>query len=169
VAPALAQDAAQAATTCFYQFSVETLRIARSGLIETMSKKKQSSGCPCGLSASFQDCCGRYIDGGAAPTAESLMRSRYAAYTMNNGGLPAGQLASSTRPAELDLSREERFVKWLSLDVLSTQAGGKMMTLGGGVCCTLQGEWPRPTLHEISRFRKEDGHWFYVDGDAEEG
>ena len=138
---------------------------------DTMSKKKQSSGCPCGLSATFQQCCGRYIDGGAlAPTAESLMRSRYAAYTMNNGEYLLASWHQSTRPAELDLSREERFVKWLSLDVLSTQAGGEHDDAGVVEFVArykVNGRAQR--LHEISRFRKEEGHWFYVDGDAEEG
>ncbi|WP_159878834.1 YchJ family protein [Aquitalea denitrificans] len=136
-----------------------------------MSKKKQSSGCPCGLSASFDECCGRYIDAGVlAPTAESLMRSRYAAYTMNNGEYLLASWHQSTRPAELDLSREERFVKWLSLDVLSTQAGGESDEAGVVEFVArykVNGRAQR--LHEISRFRKEEGRWFYVDGDAEEG
>ncbi|BBF84155.1 YchJ protein [Aquitalea magnusonii] len=138
---------------------------------ETMSKKKQSSGCPCGLAASFQECCGPYIAGTAlAPTAESLMRSRYTAYTMNNGDYLLASWHSSTRPAELDLSREERFVKWLSLEVLSTQAGSAADEAGVVEFVArykVNGRAQR--LHEVSRFRKEDGQWFYVDGDAEEG
>ena len=137
-----------------------------------MSKKKQSSGsCPCGLAASFQDCCGRYIDGGQqAPTAESLMRSRYAAYTMNNADYLLASWHVSTRPAELDLSREERFVKWLALDILSTQAGSASDDAGVVEFVArykVNGRAQR--LHEVSRFRKEDSRWFYVDGDAEEG
>ncbi|NWK76788.1 YchJ family protein [Aquitalea sp. LB_tupeE] len=136
-----------------------------------MSKKKQSTGCPCGLPASFQDCCGRYINGQeAAPNAESLMRSRYAAYTMNNADYLLASWHASTRPAELDLSREERFVKWMALDILSTQAGGKDDEAGVVEFVArykVNGRAQR--LHEISRFRKEDGRWFYVDGDAEEG
>ena len=136
-----------------------------------MSKKKQSTGCPCGLPASFQDCCGRYINGQeAAPNAESLMRSRYAAYTMNNADYLLASWHVSTRPAELDLSREERFVKWMALDILSTQAGGKDDEAGVVEFVArykVNGRAQR--LHEISRFRKEDGRWFYVDGDAEEG
>lgn len=136
-----------------------------------MSKKKPSSGCPCGLTASFQDCCGRYIVGGQpAPTAESLMRSRYAAYTMNNADYLLASWHESTRPAELDLSREERFVKWLALDVLSTQAGGPDDEAGVVEFVArykVNGRAQR--LHEVSRFRKEGERWFYVDGDAEEG
>lgn len=138
---------------------------------KAMSKKKHSSACPCGLTASFADCCGRYIDGAQlAPTAESLMRSRYAAYTMNNGDYLLASWHSSTRPAELDLSREERFVKWLALDVLSTQAGTASDEAGVVEFVArykVNGRAQR--LHEVSRFRKEDGRWFYVDGDAEEG
>ena len=39
--------------------------------------------CPCGTTAAYAECCGRFIDGDEnAPTAETLMRSRYTAYTM---------------------------------------------------------------------------------------
>jgi SEC-C motif-containing protein len=93
--------------------------------------------------------------------AESLMRSRYAAYTMNNADYLLASWHASTRPAELDLSREERFVKWMSLDVLSTQAGGKDDEAGVVEFVArykVNGRAQR--LHEISRFRKEDGTGF---------
>jgi SEC-C motif-containing protein len=135
-----------------------------------MSKKKQSTGCPCGLSALSGLLRPLYQWWGSCSHAESLMRSRYAAYTMNNADYLLASWHASTRPAELDLSREERFVKWMSLDVLSTQAGGKDDEAGVVEFVArykVNGRAQR--LHEISRFRKEDGHWFYVDGDAEEG
>ncbi|MYT59717.1 hypothetical protein GTW29_23890, partial [Streptomyces sp. SID7834] len=41
------------------------------------------SPCPCGLPATYADCCGRYHSGAAAaPTCEALMRSRYAAFVV---------------------------------------------------------------------------------------
>lgn len=38
--------------------------------------------CACGSHSPYKECCGRYIDGGLAPTAEALMRSRYTAITL---------------------------------------------------------------------------------------
>jgi len=98
------------------------------------------------------------------------MRSRYSAYTMNNADYLQASWHASTRPAELDLSREQRFVKWLALDILSTQAGSQ--TDQAGVVefvarYKVNGRAQR--LHEVSRFVQENGRWFYVDGDAEEG
>ena len=50
-----------------------------------MSKKPSTTaGCPCG-GPSLAACCGPYIAGAAiAPTAETLMRSRYSAYTLRD-------------------------------------------------------------------------------------
>ncbi len=55
--------------------------------------------CPCGSEREYQDCCGRYIDAREkAPTAESLMRSRYAAYTLT------APMTSSTSTASVAFS-----------------------------------------------------------------
>ena len=41
--------------------------------------------CVCGSMKNSELCCAQYIDGEeSAPTAESLMRSRYTAYTQGN-------------------------------------------------------------------------------------
>ena len=38
--------------------------------------------CPCGSGRPYEECCETYIEGReTAPTAEALMRSRYAAHT----------------------------------------------------------------------------------------
>ena len=39
--------------------------------------------CPCGSGRPYEECCETYIEGReTAPTAEALMRSRYAAHTL---------------------------------------------------------------------------------------
>ncbi|HEX5804075.1 MAG TPA: YchJ family metal-binding protein, partial [Azospira sp.] len=38
--------------------------------------------CPCGSDQPYARCCGRWHAGEPAPSAEALMRSRYAAYVL---------------------------------------------------------------------------------------
>jgi uncharacterized protein YchJ len=42
--------------------------------------------CPCGLGDDYASCCGRLHAGAHAPTAESLMRSRYSAFAVGDAG-----------------------------------------------------------------------------------
>lgn len=91
------------------------------------------------------------------------MRARYSAYVL---GLEAWLLASwhaSTRPEQLDLNAEPR-PKWLGLAVRQHTPGpdADQATVEFVARYRVQGKAER--LHEISRFVREDGHWFYVDG-----
>lgn len=124
--------------------------------------------CLCGLRdergrvQAFAACCGRYLGGEAlAPSAESLMRSRYTAYTL---GLVPYLLATwhpSTRPAELSL---DEHVKWLGLEVRSHRALDADRAEVEFVARSRHaGRAQR--LHERSRFVHEAGRWLYVDGD----
>ena len=49
--------------------------------------------CPCGLGDDYASCCGRLHAGAPAPTAESLMRSRYSAFGVGGRRLPPAHLA----------------------------------------------------------------------------
>ncbi|NUT33267.1 MAG: hypothetical protein HOV79_09350, partial [Hamadaea sp.] len=83
--------------------------------------------CPCGLGQPYPDCCGRWHAGADAPTAEALMRSRFAAFAR---GLPAYLLRTwhpSTRPADLDLTDGPRFTR---LEVVSAERGTMFDTVG---------------------------------------
>ncbi len=121
--------------------------------------------CPCGSVETYAACCGRYIDGAAMPpTALALMRSRYAAYALGNEGYLLQTWHASTRPARLGLA-DESAVEWLGLSVVGGTRGAAEDDVGtirfvaryrnGGVIAR---------LHEDSRFVREDGRWFYVDG-----
>ena len=53
--------------------------------------------CPCGSGNALAECCGKYISGVAhAPTAETLMRSRYTAFAVMDDGISHADLASPT-------------------------------------------------------------------------
>lgn len=122
--------------------------------------------CPCGSGDTFGVCCRRYLvglgDGVAAPTAEALMRSRYTAFAVGDVQHLRYTWDASTRPEELGLDEDTR---WLFLSIDATQAGGPFDDAGivefTAVYRTPAG---RGEQHEVSRFRREKGRWFYVDG-----
>ena len=123
-----------------------------------------STPCPCGHPARYADCCGRWHAGPLAlqaPDAVALMRSRYSAFVH---GLDAYLLATwhpGTRPdAPLDLDPATR---WLGLDVRRHRSIDADHAEVEFVARSKQGG--RATrLHETSRFVREGGRWFYVDG-----
>ncbi|WMY78590.1 YchJ family metal-binding protein [Citricoccus sp. I39-566] len=140
--------------------------------------------CPCGSGDLYGGCCarfhGRYATDGtlAAPTAEALMRSRYAAFALAATGELAeaeayllATWAPETRPAQLALDgpadESGDQVRWLRLDVEST-AGGGPFDDDGSVTFTAHFRTPagRHTQHETSRFVRRQGAWLYHDGDA---
>jgi SEC-C motif-containing protein len=120
--------------------------------------------CICGSGKEFSDCCGRYLDGGAAaPTAEALMRSRYTAYTLQREDYLLATWHASTRPAELGLAKEAP-AKWIGLNVKRhEQQDADHAIVEFFARYKVNGRAHR--LHETSRFEREDGHWYYVDGD----
>jgi SEC-C motif-containing protein len=122
--------------------------------------------CPCGSASAYRACCGRYHGGPQhlpAPTAEALMRSRYSAYVL---GLHEHLLATwhaSTRPALFEA--DPPGLKWLGLDVRRhVQQDEHHAVVEFIARSKLGGRAQR--LHEISRFMREEGRWFYVDGDV---
>jgi len=122
--------------------------------------------CPCGTGLVLDECCGRYLTGGAAPapTAEALMRSRYTAFVVGDVAHLLATWHPDTRPPSLELDAGTR---WLGLDVLDVVAGGPLAAAGevefrashvhGG---------RRGAQHERSRFSRVGGRWHYLDGVA---
>jgi SEC-C motif-containing protein len=96
-----------------------------------------------------------------APDAESLMRSRYTAFVRGDVGYLLATWHASQRPATLEL---EPGVKWLGLEVKRhTPLDDTHAVVEFVARSREQGRGQR--LHERSRFVREDGRWFYVDGD----
>ncbi|MGW6004306.1 YchJ family protein [Oerskovia enterophila] len=133
--------------------------------------------CPCLSGETYGACCGRFHVGLAAspgaagpdavtaPTAEALMRSRYAAFAVGDADYLLATWHPSTRPADLDLDDD---VTWRRLDVVATSAGGPLDRTGvvefvAHFRSTETRE--RGSLHEVSSFVREDGRWYYVDGE----
>ncbi len=129
-----------------------------------MTMKALSTLCPCGSNQRATDCCLRYVDGGeTAASAEALMRSRYTAYTLLREDYLLATWHPSTRPAALGLA-EEAGNKWLGLQVKQhQQADAEHAVVEFVARYKINGRAHR--LHETSRFVREHGQWFYVDGD----
>jgi SEC-C motif domain protein len=140
-----------------------------------MSKPSQRAGCPCGGPA-LATCCGPYLAGAAVPaTAETLMRSRYTAYTQGNEAYLRATWDPRTVPAGPIIDPNER-LQWLGLEVKSAlrlrQRKANLSepqdadTVEFVARYKIAGRAHR--LHEVSRFVREtvDGQarWFYVDG-----
>lgn len=124
---------------------------------------KPGAPCPCGSGRGYAVCCGPYLERAAQPaTAEQLMRSRYTAYALARADYLLRTWHASTRPARLDLDGE---IKWLGLKVVRS-AGGSAHDHEGFVefVARYKPHGPAGRLHETSRFVKEDGRWYYVDG-----
>ena len=126
------------------------------------------SDCPCGSEQLFSKCCEPIISGEVlAPTAESLMRSRYSAFVTNNIDYLLESNHPSTRHS-IDRTAMAAWAKhseWLGLEILSTSEGGVDNT--DGVVefrCVYKTQGAEQVLHEYSHFKRVKDRWFYVDG-----
>ncbi|NJD26038.1 MAG: hypothetical protein FIB06_11605 [Betaproteobacteria bacterium] len=121
--------------------------------------------CPCGSGRTYPDCCGRLHAGAEnAPDAESLMRSRYSAYVFGLAPYLLATWHASTRPESLDLSGEAA-VKWLGLEIRRSELGDPAHACVEFVARWREGGRGR-RLHESSRFVRDAGRWYYVDGEV---
>lgn len=90
------------------------------------------------------------------------MRSRYSAFVQGLAGYLLDTWHPRTRPASLTL--DEPGLKWLGLEVRRSRPLGPEQAEVEFVARSKQaGRAHR--LHEVSRFERVDGRWFYVDGD----
>lgn len=91
------------------------------------------------------------------------MRSRYAAFVRGDAEYLLRSWAPETRPPSIgDLSRQE----WLGLTIENAPPSdgdtGRVR-----FSARLRENGRTGTIRENSRFRRENGHWLYVDGDIE--
>lgn len=120
--------------------------------------------CFCGSELNYTHCCEPFHhDSQHAITAQALMRSRYSAYVLQNADYLLSTWYKSTRPKELDFSHEN--VTWKKLEILSTKKGGEKDDKGRvEFQAFYEQNGQSLVMHEISRFKKFGGKWFYVDG-----
>ena len=145
-----------------------------------MSNSSPPTACPCGGGA-YASCCGPYIAGSALPpTAETLMRSRYTAFTLRDEPYLRATWHASTCPGDALFAEEEK-VQWLGLEVKSAlRLRQRKANLSEPQDKSRHGDTVEfvarfkvggraHRLHEVSRFVREADslgalRWFYVDG-----
>jgi SEC-C motif-containing protein len=96
------------------------------------------------------------------------MRSRYCAYTRRDEAYLLRTWHPTTRPDSLDLARDGG-LRWIGLKILNRKAGGASDDTGTVEFVArykVGGKAGR--LHESSRFVREDGKWYYLDGEIAE-
>ena len=121
--------------------------------------------CPCRKKSevvAYDECCAPFHRGKAiAPTAEALMRSRYAAFALGDAAYLLATWHASTRPARLDLDPAQQ---WLALKITGGAQQGDQATVSFEARSKVGGRVH--VLAETSRFVAEGGRWFYVDGEV---
>jgi len=125
--------------------------------------------CPCcrqdarARPLAYAQCCGPAHTGEQpAADAETLMRSRYSAFVRGDVPYLLATWHASTRPPTLEL---EPGARWLGLEVRAHQRlDDDHAEVEFVARWRVAGRAVRQ--HERSRFVREAGQWFYVDGDV---
>ena len=119
--------------------------------------------CYCNSNKLFSECCEPYILGiQKATTAESLMRSRYSAYCIQNIDYIMTTTHISTRKfhdkqAIFAFASQNQWIKLEIINASETTVDFKAFYIDSNL--------KAQTHHEKSTFKKEEGSWFYVDGE----
>ncbi|MEZ0390576.1 MAG: YchJ family protein [Pseudobdellovibrionaceae bacterium] len=125
--------------------------------------------CPCGSLKNQAECCDPLITGEkAAESPEELMRSRYTAFAINK----MDYIFETTDPQarmDFDHKANEEWAsssKFLKLEILrASQEGNKGMVEFKATYQT--GDQDPKVHHEISKFRKQAGVWYFREGRAQ--
>ena len=134
-----------------------------------MQNPAATAPCPCGRTHTtgkrttllpFAQCCMPILQATQpAADAESLMRSRYTAYTLCDTHWLLQSWHPSTRPA--DIEAPEPGLQWLGLDVRrAVQTDADHGVVEFVARSKLGGRAHR--LHEVSTFVREGGRWLYL-------
>ncbi len=122
--------------------------------------------CECGQEQPFEECCGRFLGGGAKPeTAEELMRSRFVAFGMGDFDY-IERTQVDPLPPEV---RERKLPEWETLKVIGTSKGGPEDQTGMVEFVAHYHHHGCRNHHEKARFSRVEGEWKYVSGEMLEG
>jgi SEC-C motif-containing protein len=123
--------------------------------------------CYCGKPNAFDQCCGQYIEGEAhAPTAEALMRSRYSAFILKDFDyLGATHDPQTLEDFDLEANRKwAESVKFTGLEILRSEESGNKGLVEFRASFEELNTGNKAVHHEVSKFRKQKGVWFYKSG-----
>lgn len=115
--------------------------------------------CPCGTGLRYGECCGKYHAGATAPTAETLMRSRFSAFAVGDADYLLRTWAPEDRPESLELA--ETGIRFYRLDILEVVDGGPLDETGIVEFRAFYRGPESGSQHERSAFRRLQGKWVY--------
>lgn len=93
------------------------------------------------------------------------MRSRYCAYTRRDEAYLLRTWHPATRPDRLDLAQDDG-LRWPGLKIAKRSAGGANDSHGTvEFVARFKRGGKAGRMREISRFVREDGSWYYLDGE----
>ena len=95
------------------------------------------------------------------------MRSRYSAYVLQREDYLLATWHTSTRPGALSLSAQHPTPTWLGLEVRAQHVIDAEHATVEFVARFRSGGGRAQRQHEVSRFVREVGRWYYVDGELE--
>lgn len=118
--------------------------------------------CPCCSGNFFQNCCQPYIQEiKKAPTALSLMRSRYSAYATHE----VSYILETTHSSQLkyyskvDIYNWATSNQWTKLEIVNFNENAVEFKAH-----FTDGQFQEQIHHELSTFMLENGSWYYVEG-----
>jgi SEC-C motif-containing protein len=125
--------------------------------------------CPCGTHKTYALCCGVFIDAEKiAPTPETLLRSRYTAFTQGNVEYIADTMRGAATQ-QFDAENARRWAQhavWLGLEVIRAQpvtdSDNKAFA---EFIIRYRWQGKIESIHEISEFQRENARWYYVNGE----
>jgi SEC-C motif domain protein len=124
--------------------------------------------CPCGSQKPLEACCRPYIEGlENAPTAESLMRSRFTAYSLAN----VDYILDTCHPSILKQQDPIALQRWcetsqfLRLELIETKQGGLEDEQGFvRFIAWIKEKDVLGGIHERSTFTRFEDRWTYLSG-----
>ncbi|NOH34560.1 YchJ family protein [Vibrio chagasii] len=126
--------------------------------------------CPCGSNNTYPQCCeSAHLDHSSVETPEQLMRSRYSAHVL---GLVDYVVATYHPSCNAEAQREgiadSINSDWAGLEVIDTAAGSHENEGYVEFKAYFNEDGAQYCMQERSRFVRENGLWFYIDGEFPE-
>lgn len=122
--------------------------------------------CPCDSQKNYLSCCGPFITGKQIPDSpETLMRSRYSAYTKANMDYIKKTMSGNALAGfqEVDATRWAKKVNWIKLRVIKSDIESSSRAYVEFEASFVEACYLK-SIHEKSEFIFEKGRWYYIDG-----
>lgn len=126
--------------------------------------------CYCGSQVKYKDCCEPFHTGiKIAPTALTLMRSRYSAFVIVNMNYLIKTTDPQTRQ-KFDLIQNKDWaenVEFEKLEIINEETDRNKARVEFKVYYKSKLNGQSQIHHEISKFRKQNNEWFFREGKSQ--